>query len=47
MTDEERLLIAGCIVAMLVLEPIFGYRSAMLLAGTVGLVTLLRPIFRR
>lgn len=47
MADEERLLLAGCIVAMLVLEPIFGYRSAMLIAGIVGLVTLLRPVFRK
>lgn len=47
MTDEERIMLAGSILAALVLEPIFGYRSAMTFAATVSVVTLLGPVFRR
>lgn len=47
MTDEERILLAGSILAAFVLEPIFGYRSAITFAATVSVVTLLGPVFRR
>lgn len=47
MSDEERLVLAGCILALIVLEPIFGYRSAMTFAASVSVGTLLRPVFGR
>ena len=46
MTGEERLVIAGCILAAILLEPLFGYRATMMAGGLIAF-TLLGPVFRR
>lgn len=45
MTDEERIFIAGCILAAIFLEPFFGYRATMMAGGLIA-ATLLGPVFR-